>query len=141
MSSLISRSNLFEDFLKDFSPGFFIKPLQGEVLPSPGQIRMDVRESGEAYTLEAEVPGVPKDAIHVTVEGQTVTLKAEVQKEASHSDESCLHRERHYGAVSRSISLPAAIDSQKAKAHYDKGVLTLTLPKSSPSSVRELPIE
>ena len=81
MSSLISRSSLFDDFIKDFTPGFFIKPLQGETLPSPGQIRMDVKESGEAYTIEAEVPGIDKEAIHVTVDGNTVTVKAECKQE------------------------------------------------------------
>jgi len=141
MSSLISRSNLFEDFFKEFSPGFFIKPLQGNLLPSPVQIRMDVHESDAAYTVEAEVPGVAKNDIHVTLDRQSVTLKAEVQRESSRSDQSCLHSERHYGAVSRTLTLPCAIDSQKAKAHYDKGVLTLTLPKSSPSSAQELAIE
>ena len=65
MSSLTSRSSsLFDDFFKDFAQGFFIKPLQGETLPAAGQIRMDVKETAEAYTIEAEVPGVPKEAIH-----------------------------------------------------------------------------
>jgi HSP20 family protein len=141
MSSLISRSNLLDDFFKDFAPGFFVKPLQSEALPSPGQIRMDIKESGEAYTIEAEVPGVAKDAIHVSLDGNTVTVKAEVKKEESRSGESCLRSERYYGAVSRSLTLPANINSEKAKAHYDQGVLTLTLPKSSPGTTRELTIQ
>ncbi len=141
MSSLISRSSLFDDFIKDFTPGFFIKPLQGETLPSPGQIRMDVKESGEAYTIEAEVPGVDKEAIHVTVDGNTVTVKAECKQEQTQSGESFLRSERHYGAVSRSLTLPVAINSQQAKAHYDKGLLTLTLPKTSPSATKELTIQ
>lgn len=141
MSSLISRTGLFDDFFKDFSPGFFIKPLQSEVMPSAGQIRMDVRESGDAYTIEAEVPGLPKDAIHVTVDGNTVSLKAELKQEAHKSGESFLRTERYYGAIFRSITLPAPINSQQAKAHYEQGVLTLTLPKSSPSTAREVTIQ
>ena len=141
MSSLISRSSLFDDFFKEFSPGFFIKPLQGSLLPAPEQIRMDVHESNGAYTVEAEVPGVSKDDIHITLDRHSITLKAEMQRESSHASESCLHSERRYGLVSRTMALPAAIDTDKAKAHYDKGVLTLTLPKSSPSSVKELAIE
>lgn len=97
--------------------------------------------SGEAYTIEAEVPGVAKDAIHVSLDGNTVTVKAEVKKEESRSGESCLRSERYYGAVSRSLTLPANINSEKAKAHYDQGVLTLTLPKSSPGTTRELTIQ
>lgn len=141
MGSLISRTGLFDDLLKDFAPGFFIKPLQGEALPSAGQIRMDVKESDETYTIEAEVPGVPKEAIHVTVDGHTVTLRAETQQEKSRSGESYLRSERYYGAVSRSLTLPCAINAQQAKAQYDKGVLTLTLPKTSPSTTQELTIQ
>ena len=141
MSALIGRSSLFDDFFKDVAPGFFIKPLHGEALPSPGQIRMDVKESGDAYTIEAEVPGVPKEAIHVSIDGNTITVKAEVKQEASRSGESYLRSERYYGAVSRCLTLPATINSQQAKAHYDQGVLTLTLPKSSPSATRELTIQ
>lgn len=141
MSSLISRSSLFDDFFKDFPSGFFVKPMQGEVLPSPGQIRMDVKETPEAYTLEAEVPGVAKEAIHVKVDGSTVTVQAEVKQASTRSGESCLRSERYYGAVSRSMTLPAPINSQQARAHYEHGVLTLTLPKTSPSSVKELTIQ
>ncbi len=141
MSSLISRTGLFDDFFKDFAPGFFVKPLQSDLLPSPGQIRMDVKESGNAYTIEAEVPGVPKEAIHVTVDGHTITLRAEVKQESSRSGESFLRNERYYGTVSRSLTLPSPINSQQAQAHYEHGVLSLTLPKSSPSSTRELTIQ
>ena len=141
MSSHISRSSLFDDFFKDFAPGFFVKPLQGDGLPSPGQIRMDVKESPEAYTIEAEVPGVAKDAIHVKVDGNTVTVQAEVKQVSSQSGESCLRSERYYGAVSRSMSLPVPINSQRAQAHYEHGVLTLKLPKSSPSRTQELTIQ
>lgn len=141
MSSLISRSNLFDDFFKDIAPGFFIKPLQSETLAAPGQIRMDVKETTDAYTIEAEVPGIPKEAIHVSIDGNTVTIKGEVKKEENQSGESFLRSERYYGATSRSLTLPASIDHQKAQAHYDKGVLTLKLPKSSPSSTRELTIQ
>lgn len=141
MSSLISRSNLLDDFFKDFSPGFFIKPLRGELLPAAGQIRMDIKESGDTYTIEAEVPGVAKEAIHVSIDGHTVTVKAEVHKEASRSGESFLRNERYFGAISRSLTLPTTINSQQAKAHYDKGVLTLTLPKATPGSAQELTIQ
>jgi len=141
MSSLISRSSLLDDFLKDFTPGFLIKPLQGDALPSPGQIRMDIKESPLSYTVEAEVPGIDKEAIHVMVEGNTVTVKAECKQEQSQSNESFLRNERYYGAVSRSLTLPVAINSQHAQARYDKGVLTLTLPKSSPTATQELKIQ
>ena len=58
MANQLTRSNLFDDFFKDFAPGFFIKPLHGDALPSAAQIRIDVKESDSAYTVLAELPGV-----------------------------------------------------------------------------------
>ncbi len=129
MNSLMTRGNLFDDLFKDMmSPGFFIKPLHGD--PLPQSIRLDVKESGDAYTVQAEMPGVTKDDIQVTVEGNVVTLKAEVkQQDKQASDEKTLRSERYFGSVARSFQLPTDIDSSKAKAKFDNGVLSLTLPK------------
>jgi len=142
MSSLITRGSLFDDFFRDFSsPGFFVKPLHGEPLPSPGQIRMDVKENGSAYTVSAEIPGVKKEDIHVTVEGGMVTVSAEVRQEDTHKDDKQLRSERYYGSVARSIALPQDVDQAQAKAKYDNGVLTLTLPKKQGSGSQKLRIE
>jgi HSP20 family protein len=129
MNSLMTRANLFDDLFRDMmSPGFLIKPLHGD--PLPQSIRLDVRESGEAYTVQAEMPGVSRDDIQVTVEGNVVTLKAEVRQQDSQSaDEKTLRGERYFGSVARSFQLPAEIDNSQAKARFDNGVLTLTLPK------------
>lgn len=142
MNSLISRGSLFDDFFRDMSPGFYFKPLHGDPLPSPGQIKMDVKENGSAYTVEAEIPGVSKDDIQVDIEGGVVTVRAEVKQEDSKTNgDKLLSRERYYGAVSRSISLPQDVDAAKAKARYDSGVLTLTLPRKEGAVSRQLRIE
>lgn len=128
MNHLIPRGSLFDDFFKDVTPGFFIKPLHGD--PLPQSIKVDVKENGDGYTLQAELPGVDKDDIHVTIEGNVVTLRAEVkQQDTQTSDEKVLRSERYFGSVARSFQLPADIDDSRAKAKYDAGVLTLTLPK------------
>lgn len=140
MSSLIPRGSLLDDFFKDLSPGFYFKPLHGEPLPS--QIKLDVKESDQGYTVQAEVPGVGKEDIHVSIDGNTVTLSAEVKQEDSQTkDEKVLRTERYYGAVSRSFQLPADLDPDAAKAKYDNGVLTLTLPKKKGGSSQRLTIE
>ena len=143
MSSLISRGSLFDDFFRDFSsPGFFVKPLHGEPLPGPGQIKIDVKENGSSYTVQAEIPGVKKDDIHVTIEGGMVMVRAEVkQEDVQTKDEKVLRSERYYGSVSRGISLPQDVDQSQAKAKYDNGVLTLTLPKKQGASTQKLRID
>ncbi len=129
MNALISRGNLFDDFFRDVAPGFFIKPLHGDPLPNASQIKVDVKELDGLYTVNAEVPGVGKEDIHVSLDGSVVTLRAEVKQEDSSKDEKLLRSERYFGSVSRSFQLPQDIDPNQAKAKYDNGVLTLTLPK------------
>lgn len=134
MNSLISRGNLFDDFFRDVAPGFYVKPLHGDPLPSPSQIRVDVKETDGNYTVQAEVPGVSKGDIHVSIDGNAVTVRAEVkQQDSSGKDEKVLRSERYFGAVSRSFQLPVDIDQTQAKAKYDNGVLTLILPKKQAS--------
>lgn len=143
MNALMTRGGLFDDFFRDVAPGFYIKPLHGDALPTPAQIKVDVKESGDAYTVQAEIPGVPKEDIQVAVEGNVVSLRAEVkQQDSTSQDEKTLRSERYYGAVSRSFQLASDIDQAQAKAKYDNGVLTLTLPKKQAmSGAQRLTIE
>ena len=142
MNSLITRGSLFDDFFKDMAPGFYIKPLHGDPLPPAAQIKIDVKEANGGYTVQAEVPGVSKEDIHVHIDGNVVTLRAEVkQADRQTSDEKLLRSERYYGAVSRSFQLPVDIDEANARAKYENGVLTLTLPKRQGGASRRLTID
>jgi HSP20 family protein len=142
MNHLIARTGLFDDFFKDVAPGFYVRPLHGDSLPSPSQIKIDVKETPAAYTVAAEVPGVSKEDIHVTVEGSVVTLRAEIKQQDSQSqDEKLLRTERYHGAVARSFQLATDIDNEKSKARYENGVLTLTLPKKLALAGQRLTIE
>lgn len=143
MNALIHRGNLFDDFFRDVAPGFYIKPLHGDPLPSPTQIKVDVKETEGSYTVQAEMPGVSKDEIQVSLDGNVVTLRAEVkQQDSSAKDEKVLRSERYFGAVSRSFQLPLDIDQTQSKAKYENGVLTLTLPKKQPpGGVQRMTIE
>lgn len=138
-NGLITRSSLFDDFFNDIAPGFFVKPLHGD--PLPAQIKVDLKESPEAYTIQAEIPGVSKDDIHVNVNGNSVTFKAEVKQEDRRKDENVLRNERYFGAVSRSVTLPVDIDNSQSKAKYENGVLTLTLPKRTSTPNNRLTVE
>ena len=142
MNSLVSRGSLFDDFFKDIAPGFYVRPLHGDGLPQPSQIKVDVKETDAGYTVQAELPGVPKEDIHVSVDGNIVSLRAEVrQLDQKTEGEKVLRSERYYGAVARSFQLPAEIDAAQAKAKYDHGVLTLTLPKKAHNASQRLSIE
>ena len=142
MNSLVTRGGLFDDFFKDIAPGFYVRPLHGDNLPSPGQIKVDVKETEGGYTVLAEVPGVAKEDIHVSLDGNVVNLRAEVrQHDEKREGEKLLRSERYYGAVARSFQLPADVDPAQAKAKYDNGVLTLNLPKKVGTAAQRLNIE
>jgi len=118
------------EFFKDMSPGFYVRPLHGEPLPDPAQIKIDVKENEQAYTVHAEVPGVSKEEIQVSLEGDVVLLRAEIkQQDAQSKDDKVLRTERYFGSIARSFQLPQEVDPSQAKAKYENGVLTLTLPK------------
>jgi HSP20 family protein len=142
MKSLITRGNLFDDLFREISPGFFIKPLHGDELPTASKIKVDVKENGDEYSVRAEVPGVNKEDIQVSIEGNVVTLRAEIQQEDKKTeDEKVLRCERYYGAVSRSFQLPSEIDETKARAKYENGILVLTLPKKASNASQKLIVE
>ena len=142
MANQLTRGSLLDDFFRDVAPGFFVKPLHGDPLPTAAQIKIDVSETDGAYTVQAEVPGVGKEDIHVSIDGSVVTLRAEIKQQDSQANGGkVLRSERYYGAVSRSFQLPQDIDQANAKARYDNGVLSLTLPKKQASGSQRLTIE
>ena len=142
MNSLITRGGLFDDFFRDVAPSFYVRPLHGDPLPSPAQIKIDVKESERAYTVQAELPGVPKDDIQVSLDGNVVTVRAEVkQQDAQTKDDKVLRSERYFGSVSRSFQLPQDIDQGESRAKFDNGVLTLTLPKKVGGKTQRLSID
>ena len=103
---------------------------------------MDVRETPEAYTVQAELPGVKKDGIHVEIEGNEVTISAETQRETEAKDgEKWLRTERYFGKTARRFALPQEIDEGKAAARFNDGVLELSLPKKATVTGRKLDIQ
>lgn len=142
MTTLMTRSGLFDDFFRDVAPGFFIKPLHGDALPAASQIRIDVKETDQEFAVHAEIPGVSKDDIHVSIEGSVVSLRAEIKQQDTQTEgEKVLRTERYYGSVARSFQLPVEIDETKAKAKYENGVLLLTLPKKISATPQRLMID
>jgi HSP20 family protein len=91
--------------------------------------------------VHAEIPGVKKEDIHVTIDGSQVSISAETRQEKEIKEgEKVLRSERYYGKVSRSFSLASEIDEAAAQAKYSDGVLELSLPKKTAASSRKLTI-
>jgi HSP20 family protein len=131
------------DPLDDLFRGFFVRPIGLDTeLPHTPPIKMDVKEQEGAYLVHAELPGAKKEDIHVTVDGNHVTLSAEVRQDKEVKDgERVLRSERYFGKVSRSFQVAQDIDDAKATAKFTDGVLELTLPKRAGSISKRLSIE
>jgi len=110
-------------------------------LPSEPEMKMDLSEDDKMYYLKAEIPGVKKEDIHVSIDGNEVSINAEMKKEKEEKKgETVLRSERYYGRWSRSFTLGVPVDEAKAEAKYTDGVLMLTLPKKVGTAVKELPV-
>ena len=143
MSNIVRRepyalNDLFEDLMKDY----WVRPMRWpKDLPEMESIRMDVKEDDKAYTVHAEMPGVKKEDIHVSIEGGTVSIAAEVKKTSEEKEgEKVLRSERYYGKVSRSFSLDHEVDEANASAKFSDGVLELVLPKKATSATKKLTV-
>lgn len=116
--------------MDDLLKGFMLKPVRFEEQMPQMRIRMDVKENDNAYVIHAEIPGVNKEDIKVDVNGNVVSIAAEVKREKEEKKgELVIRSERYYGQVSRSFSLASDVNESAAEAKYADGVLELTLPK------------
>jgi HSP20 family protein len=127
--------NGFDELIR----GFF-RPVRVEKAAAP--IRMDVVETDAAYVVKAEIPGVGKDEIQVAIDGDVVTIGAEVKRENETKDgERILRAERYSGSVHRAFTLPVEIDEAASTAKYENGVLELTLIKKPAAAGRKITIQ
>ena len=131
------------DPLDDLFRGFFVRPVDfNGTTQQPPSIKMDVKEQGDNYLVHAELPGVKKEDIHVVVDGNQVSISAEIKQEKEvREGERVLRSERYFGKVSRSFQMGQEIDDAKAAAKFNEGVLELTLPKRAASPNKRLTVE
>jgi HSP20 family protein len=140
----ITRFDPFNELVDDLFNGFLVRPvaLEGRGNEALPRVKVDVAEKNGAYAVTAELAGVKKEDIQVTIDGAQVTLAAEVKREKQVSqDERVLHTERAFGKVTRSFTLPQEVDESKAEAKFKDGVLELTLPKKAAETRKPIHIQ
>ncbi|OZB60685.1 MAG: heat-shock protein Hsp20 [Lysobacterales bacterium 14-68-21] len=105
-------------------------------------MRLDVTEKDDAYVVKADIPGVDKNDIEISVDGGQVAISAESKRSSEKKEnEHTLVSERYVGRVYRAFGLPNEVDSDKADARYEGGVLTLTLPKKANGSSHRIAVK
>ena len=136
------RADYLGDLVDDLFKGFLVRPMYAEGRDAVARVKVDVTEKNGAYLVHAELPGVKKEDIQLTIDGAQVTLAAEIKREKDTDEGSrTLHTERVYGKVSRSFTLPQEIDEAAAQAKFSDGVLELTLPKKAAAARKQITIQ
>ncbi len=113
-----------------FESGF---PLPRDLMPAAMAsvvVPLDVVDSGPDIIVQANLPGVKPEDVSISITGNTLTIKGSIETRKEFENAQYLRRERRATGFQRSINLPAPVDSDHAEAHFQNGVLTLTLPKS-----------
>ncbi len=134
------RYNPADDAFDDLFRGFLMRPVRMDS-SNDMQIKLDVKENDKSFTVHAEIPGVKKDDIHVTIEGNQIAISAEVKNEKDiKNGDKLLRSERYYGKVYRAFTLAQDVDDETSTAKYTDGVLELTLPKKATALSKKLTI-
>ena len=134
--------HFFNRMLRAWSFGMLEPAING--LPRPLRAfdhapKVEVQENGKSYTINVELPGLDQKDVKVMVEGDALTVSGE--KHAERSDEKTHYSERSYGSFTRAFTLPADADRNGITANFAKGVLTLSVPKTSEGGPRAKEIE
>lgn len=137
----IMRYSPITDLMDEMFKNFMSRPMRFLEDETGIQIRSDISEDDKNFVIKAEIPGVKKEDIHVTVDGNRVSISAETKRESEEKEGAKVVRsERYYGKVYRSMTLDGDVDQDQADAKYEDGVLTLTLPKKPGTATRQLTV-
>ena len=129
--------NLFPEMMRRWA-----RPLQMlDEVDVPSDIRVDISENDKEYLVSAEILGAKKEDIRVSIDGNYVSIAAEIKKELEEKHGRTLTKETYHGSVSRGFTLGSDVDEKTAVAKLEDGVLRLTLPKRQGSSSRVLKID
>ena len=140
MNQLTTYDPFVDTGIDELFRGFF-RPVRFEKA-APATIKMDVTEQDNAYLVKAEIPGVAKEDIQVSIEGNQVTIGAEVKHEKDVKDgKRVLRSERYFGSVYRGFTLPVEVDEAASNAKYENGVLELKLAKKPAQAGRKLTVQ
>lgn len=144
----LSRIDPRDELMFDAMPDFFRRFMRLADWPlrtTVDEMKLDVTENDKEYIIKAEVPGAKKEDISISVDGNYVTISAEVKEEKKetrkHNGERTLLHEMRYGSMSRGFTLPHEVDDKSADAKYENGILSLTLPKRAPTTSKAITIK
>jgi HSP20 family protein len=120
------------DVLRDPFAGFNqVERWFGDYSPSVFEPRIDVVDDGDGLRITAELPGLDRQDVQIQVEDQALVIRGEKRLESKSEEKGAYRIERAFGSFMRLIPLPDGVDPDRAEAKFDKGVLTIRLPKTA----------
>ena len=102
---------------------------------------VEVYEKGDNFVVRAELPGMKKEELDISVLGDTLTIKGERKTESEVKEEDYYRCELCYGKFSRSVALPTAVEAGKVEANYENGILQITLPKAKEAKPKKIEVK
>ena len=102
---------------------------------------VEVYEKGDNFVVRAELPGMKKEELDISVLGDTLTIKGERKTESEVKEEDYYRCELCYGKFSRSVALPTAVEAGKVEANYENGILEITLPKAKEAKPKKIDVK
>jgi len=118
----------------------FIRPGSMPAQDGVGTLALDIGETEDDYVIKASLPGIKPEDVQITIHGETLTIRGESKTEEEKKGQTWHLRERRSGSYQRSVALASPVNADKAQAHFDHGVLTLTLPKAEQAKPRQIKI-
>ncbi len=106
-----------------------------------GSLPLDVYQTDNEVIVKASLPGFKPEEVDISITGDTLSIKGEHKEESETKKEDYLLKERRYGSFSRTVTLPVEIQSEKAEAVFENGVLTLTLPKAEEVKPKQIKVK
>ncbi len=136
LTSIQDRMNrLFDEFVGRRAP-FTAETEESWGFAPP----VDIYEDTHKLIFKVEIPGMEEKDLKVEIEDNTLTVRGERKMEKEIKEEHFRHKERHYGAFSRSFTLPASVDAEKIEANYVNGVLAIELPKRAEAKPKQIKV-
>lgn len=136
---LVNPWRPFDEFDRFFEQ--FPRKFMASFDPQRYSVPIDLKETKEQYVLSAEVPGVKKEDIKISIKEGVMTISGEVKAEKTSEDEQMHYRERSYGSFSRSVRLPERVNTSAIEAKHENGVITITIPKLDPEKDETINVE
>ena len=139
MTAIVRVDPILEEFERVF--GDVWAPWKPVLVTSGLGMDLDVHETKDELVIKADLPGIAKDDLHITLEEGTLRIEAEKKEEKTEDGTTWYTRERHFGKYSRLMELPFRVAAEKISARLDRGVLEINLPKAEEAKPRQIEVK